>query len=69
VKLPRIVAQEAAARLDPSSTGGLTWFDDTNALRPSAATPEYARVRDDEPRFIASIPAPFIITKEHVIVA
>ena len=45
------------------------WFDDTKAMRAAAATPEYARVRADEPNFIAPGPAPFIITREHVIVA
>jgi uncharacterized protein (TIGR02118 family) len=47
----------------------ITWFDDTKAMRASAATPEYARVRADEPNFLAPGPAPFIITREHVIVA
>jgi uncharacterized protein (TIGR02118 family) len=46
----------------------LTWFDDTQAMRLSAATAEYARVRADEANFITADP-PFIITKEHVIVA
>jgi uncharacterized protein (TIGR02118 family) len=45
------------------------WFDDTAAMRASAATPEYARVRADEANFLAPGPAPFIITREHVIVA
>jgi uncharacterized protein (TIGR02118 family) len=47
----------------------ITWFDDTRAMRASAATPEYARVRADEANFLAPGPAPFIITREHVIVA
>lgn len=46
----------------------LTWFDDTQAMRASAATAEYARVRADEANFITADP-PFIITKEHVVVA
>ena len=46
----------------------ITWFADTAAMRQSAASPEYARVRGDEPNFIAPDP-PFIITREHVIVA
>ncbi len=46
----------------------ITWFDDTKAMRASADTPEYARVRADEPNFLAADPAPFIITREHVIV-
>jgi uncharacterized protein (TIGR02118 family) len=45
----------------------ITWFDDTKAMRASAATVEYARVRADEPNFITPNP-PFIITKEHAIV-
>jgi uncharacterized protein (TIGR02118 family) len=45
----------------------ITWFDDTRSMRVSAGTAEYARVRADEPNFIAPDP-PFIITKEHVIV-
>ena len=46
----------------------ITWFDDTAAMRQSAVSPEYARVRADEAHFIAPNP-PFIITREHVIVA
>ncbi len=46
----------------------ITWFDDTKAMRASAATPEYARVRADEPNFLAPGDAPFIITREHVVV-
>ncbi len=46
----------------------LTWFDDTQAMRASALTPEYARVRGDEPNFLGGLPVPFIITREHVIV-
>jgi uncharacterized protein (TIGR02118 family) len=46
----------------------LTWFDDTQAMRASASTPEYARVRADESNFITA-GSPFIITREHVIVA
>lgn len=45
----------------------LAWFDDTDAMRASARTPEYARVRADEANFITPDP-PFIITREHVIV-
>ena len=45
----------------------LTWFDDTDAMRASATTVEYARVRADEANFITADP-PFIITREHVIV-
>jgi uncharacterized protein (TIGR02118 family) len=44
----------------------ITWFDDTAAMRASAATAEYACVRADEPNFIEPEP-PFIITVEHVV--
>jgi uncharacterized protein (TIGR02118 family) len=47
----------------------LTWFDDTQAMRVSATTPEYARTRADEVNFIDAGRLPFIITKEHMIVA
>jgi uncharacterized protein (TIGR02118 family) len=46
----------------------ITWFDDTRAMRASAATAQYARVRADEPSFLAPGDPPFIITTEHVIV-
>ena len=46
----------------------ITWFDDTQAMRASAASSQYPRVRADEPNFIAPGDAPFIITTEHVIV-
>jgi uncharacterized protein (TIGR02118 family) len=46
----------------------ITWFDDTQAMRASAATAEYVRTRADEPSFIAPGDPPFIITTEHVIV-
>ena len=45
----------------------LTWFADTNAMRASTKTDEYARVRADEPNFIAAEPAPFIIAREYVL--
>ena len=46
----------------------LTWFDDTDGMRASATSAEYATTRDDEENFVA-IPLDFIITREHVIVA
>ncbi len=45
----------------------ITWFDSTQAMRESAATPEYATTRADEPRFVAPGPLPVIITTEHLI--
>ena len=46
----------------------ITWFENTQAMRESATTPEYARTRADEPNFIAPGRLPVIITKEHMIV-
>jgi uncharacterized protein (TIGR02118 family) len=46
----------------------ITWFDDTQAMRASAATAQYALVRADEPSFIAPGELPVLITTEHVIV-
>ncbi|MBK8957118.1 MAG: EthD family reductase [Proteobacteria bacterium] len=54
---------------DPALDGfALTWFDNTDAMRESARTREYADTRDDEDNFL-TVPLDFIITKEHVIVA
>ena len=46
----------------------ITWFDDTQAMRASAATAEYATTRADEANVLTSGDAPGIITREHVIV-
>src|SRR5512137_72519 len=46
----------------------ITWFDDTQAMRASAATAQYARTRADEANFIAPGDPPFIITTEHVVI-
>jgi uncharacterized protein (TIGR02118 family) len=40
------------------------WFDDTDAMRQSEKTPEYAAVRADEPNFADVDRLSFIITKE-----
>ncbi len=42
-----------------------TWFDDTNAMRGSAATEEYRLTREDEPNFVTGHLS-FIIASEHV---
>jgi len=44
----------------------LTWFTDTQAMRASATTPEYARTRDDEHNFVIE-PLDFVITREREI--
>ena len=46
----------------------LTWFENTQAMRESARTPEYQNTRADEQNFL-TIPIDFIITREHIIVA
>ena len=45
----------------------LTWFENTDAMRESARSPEYQHTRDDEENFL-TMPLDFIITREHVIV-
>ena len=45
----------------------ITWFDDTQAMRASAGTAQYALVRADEPHFIAPGALPIIIATGHVI--
>ena len=47
---------------------GLTWFDDTDALRGATTTPEWDRARAEYPNFLAPGPVTFIATTEHVIV-
>ena len=42
----------------------MSWFDDENALRAAAASPEYARTRADEPSFLAPGRLPFAIVRE-----
>jgi uncharacterized protein (TIGR02118 family) len=44
------------------------WFDDTDAMRESAKTSEYAAVRADEPNFIDVQRLSFIITRERTII-
>jgi uncharacterized protein (TIGR02118 family) len=43
-----------------------TWFEDTDAMRASAASEEYRRTREDEPHFVTGS-LPFVITREHVL--
>lgn len=44
-----------------------SWFDDTQAMKSLARTPEYAKVLADEPNFIDAASMGSIITDEHVI--
>jgi uncharacterized protein (TIGR02118 family) len=52
----------AARRYDGIAS---TWFDDTDAMRASAATEEYRLTREDEPNFVEGHLS-FIIAREHV---
>ena len=45
----------------------ITWFDDTDAMRASAASEAYATTRADEAAFIDESRLAFVVTKEHVI--
>ena len=58
-------ARGAAPALDGFA---LTWFENVEAMRESARSPEYDRTRGDEQNFL-SLPLDFIITREHVIAA
>jgi uncharacterized protein (TIGR02118 family) len=42
----------------------MSWFDDDDALRAATASPEYARMRADEPNFLAPGRIPFAIVRE-----
>lgn len=44
-----------------------SWFDDTATLKALAATPQYAAVLADEPKFIDGATMGSIITEEHVL--
>jgi uncharacterized protein (TIGR02118 family) len=45
----------------------LAWFDDTDALRASAPSAEYARTREDEANFLEPGTLGFVIAREHEI--
>jgi len=45
------------------------WFDSPEALRAAASSPEYAAAVADRANFLAAGEPPFIVTREHVIVA
>ena len=59
----------ASGRQPPCDGIAITWFASTGAMRESARSDAYARTRADEANFIASGELPFIITREHVVVA
>lgn len=45
----------------------MAWFDSMDALRAAAATPEFARLRDDVANFIDRARSPSLLTTEHVL--
>jgi uncharacterized protein (TIGR02118 family) len=47
----------------------MAWFNDTQALRAAAPTPEFERLRADLENFIARDRSAFVLTREHVILA
>lgn len=59
----------ANGRRPPCDGVAITWFASTDAMRESARTDAYARTRADEAHFIAPGELPFIITREHVVIA
>lgn len=63
------VRMGAYARATPPPYDGaaITWWEDLEAMRASAASEEYAATRADEPNFLEDEP-PVILTTEHVIV-
>jgi hypothetical protein len=65
---PARPSADERGRIPAHDGRAITRFDDTQAMRASAATAQYARVRADEPNFIAPGELPIIITTEHVIV-
>ena len=59
----------ANGRQPPCDGIAITWFASTAAMRESARTDAYARTRTDEANFISPGELPFIITREHVVIA
>jgi uncharacterized protein (TIGR02118 family) len=47
----------------------VTWFDSTAGMKQSTSTEVYQRVRADEVNFLLDHRLPFMITREHVVVA
>lgn len=62
------VRRGAYSRPTPPPFDGvaITWWDDIDAMRASAASDEYRATRADEPNFIGEEP-PVILTDEHVV--
>jgi uncharacterized protein (TIGR02118 family) len=58
-----------SGRTPPYDGVAMAWFDDMQALRAAAPTPEFERLRADVENFIARDRSPFVLTQEHVILA
>ena len=70
-KIPPILRYVQSHSIDDPNTrryDGIasTWFENTDAMRHSATTPEYRYTRDDEANFVAG-PLSFVITRERVV--
>lgn len=55
-----------SGRVPPYDGAAMAWFDSMDALRAAAATPEFARLRDDVANFIDRARSPSLLTTEHV---
>ncbi len=56
-----------SGRTPPFDGVAMAWFDDMQALRAAAPTPEFERLRRDVENFIERDKSPFVLTTEHVI--
>jgi uncharacterized protein (TIGR02118 family) len=59
----------ASGRTPAYDGAAMMWFDDMNALRAAAATPEFERLRADVANFIARGKSPAVLAAEHVVLA
>lgn len=58
-----------AGRTPAWDGAAIAWFDSTDAIRAWTASEDFARLLADEPNFLAPGRPPFILTREHIIVA
>lgn len=59
----------AAGRAPAYDGVALFWFDSPDALRVAGGSPEYRAAVTDRANFLASGQPPFILTREHIVVA
>jgi uncharacterized protein (TIGR02118 family) len=57
----------AAGRTPAYDGAAMMWFDDMQALRAAAATPEFERLRADVANFVARDKSPAVLAAEHVV--